>query len=131
MTKNKPPYRYALRVLAGKLEVEALSQEEKNGLVKFLRDLAEGSTVSEALGIKNPAHRPQGCQLEQRIFDVAVLMLPEVHGGGGKTKAEAVAEVAKLHNKSENTIIEEYKSDRGKIIRASVKSNYFNPLAKE
>lgn len=131
MTKVKPLYRYPLRVLAGKLENDTLSQEEKNGLVKLLRSLAEGFSVGEVLELKQPAHRPQGMQLEQRIFDVAVLMLPEIHGGGGKTKAEAVAEIAKLHNKTETTIIEEYKSDRGKKIRELVKSNYYNPFARD
>lgn len=129
MTKAAPTYRYSLRVLAGKLEVGTLSQAEKTGLAKLLRGLGEGLTVNEILDIKNPAHRPQGMQLEQRIFDVAVLQLPKKHGGGGLKKDAAIEEVAKIHNKSVDTIIDEYKSDRGKKVRAMVKQNYYNPLA--
>ena len=43
------------------------------------------------------------------------------HGGGGLKKDAAIEEVAKIHNKSVDTIIEEYKSDRGKKVRAMVK----------
>lgn len=129
MTKATPTYRYLFRVLAGKLEVGALSQAERAGLAKLLRGLAEGLTVNELLGIKNPAHRPKGMETEQRIFDVAVLQLPKKHGGGGLRKDAAIEEVAKIHNKSVETINDEYKSDRGKKIRAMVKENYYNPLA--
>ena len=68
-------------------------------------------------------------QLEQRVFDVAVLQLPKKQGGGGLKKDAAIEEVAKIHNKSVDTIIDEYKSDRGKKVRAMVKQNYYNPLA--
>ena len=128
MTKATP-YRYQFRVLAGKLEVgAALSQADRIGLAKLLRGLGEGLTVNEILDIKNPAHRPQGMQLEQRIFDVAVLQLPKKHGGGGLTKNAAIEQVANTHNKSVDTIIDEYKSDRGKKIREFVKSNFYRPL---
>jgi hypothetical protein len=127
--KTLPNYRYQLRVLAGKLENGSISQAERAGLVKLLRDLGEGLTVSEILNIKNPPHRPQGLQLEQRIFDVAVLQLPKKHGGDGLKKDAAIEAVSKIHHVTINTIIDEYKSDRGKKIRELVKSNYYNPLA--
>jgi hypothetical protein len=129
MTKAAPTYRYQLRVLAGKLEKGSLSQTDRAGLAKLLRGLGDGFTVSEILDVKTPPHRPQGMQLEQRIFDVAVNMLPKKHGGGGLKKEAAINEVAKTYNKSVDTICDEYKSDRGKKIRELVKSNYFNPLA--
>lgn len=129
MTKFPPIYRYQFRVLAGKLEKGSLTQDEIFGLAKLLRGLGEGLTVNEIFDIKNPAHRPQGMQLEQRIFDVAVLQQPKKHGGCGLKKDAAIAEVAQLHNKSVDTINDEYKSDRGKKIRALVKSNHYNPLA--
>lgn len=129
MTKGAPTYRYQFRVLAGKLEKGSLSQTERVGLAKLLRGLGEGFTVNEILDIKNPAHRPQGMQLEQRIFEVAVLQLPKKHGGGELKKDVAIEEVAKIHNKSVVSINDEYKSDRGKKIRELVKSNYYNPLA--
>jgi hypothetical protein len=129
MKKSAPTYRYQFRVLAGKLEKSSLSQAERAGLSKLLRGLAEGYSVNEILGIEPPAHRPKGMDLEQRIFDVAVLQLPKKHGGSGLKKDAAIEEVAKIHNKSVDTIGDDYKSDRGKKIRAMVKANYYNPLA--
>ena len=83
MSKSAPIYRYQIRVLAGKLENGSLSEVEKAGLAKMLRELGDGLTVDEIFNIENKPHRPQGMELEQRIFDVAVLQLPEKHGGGG------------------------------------------------
>jgi len=129
MSKSAPIYRYQFRVLAGKLENGSLSEVEKAGLTKMLRELGDGLTVNEILNIENKPHRSQGMELEQRIFDVAVLQLPEKHGGGGLTKVKAIEEVAKIYNKSADTIKDDYKSARGKKIRTLVKSNYYNPLA--
>ena len=128
MKKAAPTYRYQLRVLAGKLEKSALTQTERAGLAKLLRGLAEGYSINEIFDIEPPAHRPKGWDLEQRIFDVAVLQLPKKHGGGGLKKELAIEEVAKIHNKTAQTINDDYKSDRGKKIRAMVKTNYKNPL---
>ena len=129
MSKSAPIYRYQFRVLAGKLENGSLSEVEKAGLAKMLRELGDGLTVNEILNIENKPHRSQGMELEQRIFDVAVLQLPEKHGGGGLTKVKAIEEVAEIYNKSADTINDDYKSARGKKIRTLVKSNYYNPLA--
>ena len=114
MSKAAPIYRYQIRVLAGKLENGSLSEVEKAGLAKMLRELGDGLTVDEIFNIENKPHRPQGMELEQRIFDVAVLQLPEKHGGGGLTKVKAIEEVAKIYNKSADTINDDYKSARGK-----------------
>jgi hypothetical protein len=131
MKKSAPIYRYQLRVLAGKLENGSLSEVEKAGLAKMIRDLGDGLTVNEIFNIQSVPHRPQGMELEQRIFDVAVLQLPEKHGGGGLTKVKAIEEVAKIYNKTVTTIHDDYKSERGKKIRALVESNYYNPLEAE
>ena len=131
MKKSPPIYRYQLRVLAGRLENGSLSEIEKAGLVKMLRELGEGLTVNEIFNIENIPHRPKGMELEQRIFDVAVLQLPQKHGGGGLTKEKAIEEVAKTYNKAAISITDDYKSDRGKKIRDLVKSNYYNPLAED
>lgn len=128
MTKSMPAYRFQLRVLAGKLSQSTLTQAERRGLVKLLLGLAEGNNVNEILDIDVPAHRPRGMEIEQRIFDVAVLQLPKKHGGSGLTKDQAIEEVAKMHSKSVETIFDDYKSERGKKVRAIVKANYYNPL---
>jgi hypothetical protein len=128
MKKTAPSHRYQLRVLAGKLEQGSLNQQERAGLSKLLRALAEGLSVDQILNIETPPHRPQGWQLEQRIFDVAVLQLPEKHGGFGLKKAAAIEQVSKTHHVSVETIQGEYKSTRGKKIRDLVKSNYYNAL---
>jgi hypothetical protein len=127
--KSMPaPYRPQLRILAGKLASESLTPDELELLVKFLCALAEGETVEALLGVKNKPHRPTGWALEQRIFDVAVLMLPKKHGGGGLKRDVAIAEIANESNKGFETVFKDYKSDRGKRMRAMVKDNYFNPL---
>ena len=127
--KSMPaPYRSQLRILAGKLASETLRPEELESLVKFLLELAEGTTVEAALGLENKPHRPTGWALEQRIFDVAVLMLPKKHGGGGLKRDAAIAEIAAESNKGFETVFKDYKSDRGKRMRAMVKDNYYNPL---
>jgi hypothetical protein len=128
MKKTAPSYRYQLRVLAAKLEKGSLDQREIRGLAKLLRGLSEGLSVDQILDIEVPPNRPQGWQLEQRIFDVAVLRLPETHGGKGLKKVAAIEQVAKAHHISVDTIQDEYKSARGKRIRDLVKSNYYNPL---
>ena len=43
-------------------------------------------------------------------------------------KELAIEEVARIHNKTAQTISDDYKTDRGKKIRAMVKTNYKNPL---
>lgn len=129
MKSGFPQYRFPLRVLAGKLAAGSITQQECVALVEFLRALADGQTVAEVLGVKNPPHRPKSWGLEKRIFDVAVLQLPKKHGGSGLTKDLAIEEVAKAHHKTIQTIADDYKSDRGKKIRAMVKANYYNPLA--
>ena len=128
MKNSQPSYRYQLRVLAGKLLAGSLTQGEKMGLAKLLRMLGDGLTVEEILGVKNPAYRPQGKSLEQRVFDVARLQLAQKHGGGGLKRDAAITEVARLFNKGFDSVLDEYKSDRGKKIRAMVKAEHYNPL---
>ena len=127
--KRKPKYRYLLRVLAGKLETGSLTQSERAGLAKLLRGLSEGFSVQEMLDEPTEPHRPTSKALEQRIFDVAVLMRPKKHGGEGLTKAIAIEQVAELSHVTVNTIEDDYKSARGKKIRELVKTKYYNPLA--
>jgi len=127
--KSMPaPYRSQLRILAGKLSAEVLTPEERAWLVKFLCELAEGNTVEAVLGVKNKPHRPRGWALEQRIFDVAILMTPKKYGGGGAKREAAIQEIADEHKIDFETVLEDYKSDRGKRMRAMVKDNYYNPL---
>ena len=127
--KRKPKYRYQLRVLAGKLETGSLTKSERAGLAKLLRGLSEGFSVHEIFNEPTEPHRPTSMALEQRIFDVAVLMRPKKHGGGGLTKAKAIEQVAELTHVTVNTIEDDYKSARGKKIREMVKTKYYNPLA--
>ena len=55
-------------------------------------------------------------------------MLPVVHGGEKLTKQKAIEKVARLHHVEIGTIEDDYKSARGKAVRAQVKATYFNPL---
>ena len=90
--------------------------------------LGDGLSVEEILGVNNPAHRPQGRGLEQRVFDIARLQLPKKHGGEGLSRDAAITKVAGLFNKEFDSVLDEYKSDRGKKIRAMVKAEHYNPL---
>lgn len=128
MKKSAPNYRFLLRVVAGKLEKGLLSKSEKVGLAKMLRMLGEGLTLNEIFNIETKPHRPQGMELEKRIFDLAVLQLPKKHGGSGLTKTAAIEKIANEYSKSVSTIESDYKSARGKKMRQVVKNNYYNPL---
>ena len=117
-----------LNVAAGKVEMGTLTIEERRGLAKILRALANGKSINEIFEIEIPSHRPRSFVLEKRIQEVAVLMLPVVHGGEKLTKQKAIEKVSRLHHVEIDTIEDDYKSARGKAVRAQVKATYFNPL---
>jgi len=128
MSKPVSPARMSLNVAAGKVEAGTLTIEERRGLAKILRALANGKSINEIFEIEIPSHRPRSFVLEKRIQEVAVLMLPVVHGGEKLTKQKAIEKVARLHHVEIGTIDDDYKSARGKAVRAQVKATYFNPL---
>ena len=128
MSKTVSPARMILNVAAGKVEAGTLTIEERRGLANILRALADGKSINEIFEIEIPSHRPRSFVLEQRIQEVAVLMLPVVHGGEKLTKQKAIEKVARLHHVEIGTIDDDYKSARGKAVRAQVKATYFNPL---
>lgn len=128
MSRQISPARMVLNVAAGKVEMGTLTIEERKGLGKILRALADGKSINEIFEIETSSHRPRGFALEQRIYEVAVLMLPSVHGGENLTKQKAIEKVAHLHHVEIVTIEDDYKSARGKTVRDQVKATYFNPL---
>lgn len=128
MSKTVSPARMILNVAAGKVEAGTLTIEERRGLAKILRALADGKSINEIFEIEIPSHRPRSFVLEERIQEVAVLMLPVVHGGEKLTKQKAIEKVAHLHQVEIGTIEDDYKSARGKAVRAQVKATYFTPL---
>jgi hypothetical protein len=127
--KHPFPLRFALRVLAGKLELNALNPTEISGLCKLLRGLADGESVDSIFGLKNAPHRPKGAAISQRLFDVEMLRLPKKHGGEGMTKKAAIAKVAELHHVSISTVESDYKSDLAMQMHKDVVSGIYNPLA--
>lgn len=129
MSKTVSPARMILNVAAGAVEAGTLTIEQRRGLAKILRALADGKSINEIFEIEIPSHRPRSFVLEKRIQKVAVLMLPVVHGGEKLTKKKAIEKVACLHHVEIGTIEDDYKSARGKAVRAQVKATYFNPLA--
>ena len=131
MKNSSNPMRFPLRILAAKVERSGLTKEEANGLAKALRLLADGQSIDQIFGIKNPAHRPQSPKVNQRLFDLEMLKLPRQHGGEGLKLEDAVAEISRLHNVSESTVWDNYKSPLGKVIRAEVKKICINPLELE
>lgn len=126
--KHPHPLRLQLRVLAGKLEIGAITQDERRGLIKLLRLLAEGESLDGIFGVINAAHRPKSHQIEQRLYDMEVMRRPKEHGGSGFTKAKAIEEVARIHNVSVSTMETNCKSKRAKAIREMVIACHYNPL---
>jgi hypothetical protein len=127
--KSRPyPLRLPLRVLAAKIERDLLSAEEKAGLAKLFRRLADGEKFDEIMGVKNAANRPKTDMIEQRVYDVEIMRLPVKQGGEGLAKCEAIARVADLYHVSVNTIDSDLKSERGKAVRKMVKANQEFPI---
>jgi len=129
--KHAHPLRYQLRVVAGKLETGSLTPKEITGLAKVLRKLADGESLDDIFEVKSPAHRPASANIDQRLYDVELLRLDKKHGGGGLKKAEAIAEVAKRHFVSTQTIETDLKSDRAKVIREDVRRQHYSPFELE
>lgn len=126
--KHPHPLRFQLRVLAGKLEKGAITQDERRGLIKLLRLLAEGKTLDTIFGVIKAAHRPKSRRIEQRLYDMEVMRLAKKHGGSGFTKTKAIQEVARIHNVSVATVETDCKSNSAKTIRAAVIASHYNPL---
>jgi hypothetical protein len=127
--KSRPhPLRLQLNILASKIERDLLSAEEKAGLVKIFRRLAEGETFDQIMGVKNAANRPQTDVIEKRVYDVEIMCLPVKRGGEGLTKSEAIAKVADLHHVAVSTIESDLKSQRGKVVRKMVKAHQEFPF---
>lgn len=130
--KSKPyPLRLPLRVIAAKIERDLLSAEEKAGLAKLFRRLAEGEKFDEIMGVKNAANRPKTDTIEQRVYDVEIMRLPLKQGGEGLTKREAIKKAADSHHVSISTIESDLKSERGKAIRKMIKENHELPIQLE
>jgi hypothetical protein len=131
MKNSSHPLKVSLRLLAAKVERNLLTEEEVVGLAKVLRLLADGQSIDQIFGIKKPAHRPKKPDVNQRLFDLELLRIPTKHGGEGLNLEDAVAEISRLHEVSESTVWDNYKSPLGKAIRAEVKKICINPLEQE
>lgn len=124
MSKAPPPrIQLLLRVWAGKLKHGSLDPADTDSLVELLCRLAEGESVDEIFGIRRPAGRPPDPALEQRLYEMAMMRLPVELGGEGKSFPKTIAETAQRHHKSPETITKDYKSERGKEIRKTVKAH--------
>lgn len=120
--KSPHPLHMNLRVLAGKLERDLLSQDEKQVIASLLRTLAIGASADDALGVKRKASRPMGCEIEERVTRLEQLRLPIESGGKGLTKEKAIEAVADEFAKSVSTIESDYKSERGTAVRRQLKA---------
>jgi hypothetical protein len=124
MRKSLPPrIQMLLRVWAGKLQGNLLDAGEVASVATLLRKLANGETVEDVFGIWRPANRPLDPALEQRLHEMAVMRLPVELGGEGMSYAATIAEVAGRYGKSVETIKADYKSYRGKQVRAEVEAH--------
>ena len=113
-TNPYPSYRLRLRLLAVQACYDNLSIPDKRLLYDLLLHLADGGTTEDFFGSGNPAHRPPSAALEQRVFDVCFAMAPEMAGGEGLSRAQAISSVAKIHGVDDEVIKGNLKSTRGK-----------------
>lgn len=92
----------------------------------MLRALASGRSVAEGLGLTVGKGAPKSDARSQRAWDVAVLVRPIQHGGGGKKVVEALAAVAAAHGVTAETVRKDWNSVEGKKVRALAEELY-NP----
>jgi hypothetical protein len=113
-TNPYPAYRLRLRLLAAQAWYNNLSTTDKRLLYDLLVHLADGGKTEDFFGGSNPAHRPTSAAVEQRVFDVCLAMAPELSGGEGLKKDQAIISVAKIHGVDAEVIRDNLKSTRGK-----------------
>ena len=108
-TKNLHPLKMKLRILASRLELGFATKEEIRSIAEMLRRVGDG--------------RPQTHKLEQIVWDVMAYRFPFDGRQTALTKIKAITEVASIYKVEEQTIHDYYKSERGKKIRTTFKSN--------
>ena len=127
-THTQKPYRLKLRVIASKIEAGVEDGVDRGLVVDLLRFLADGNTVDDYFGVINPAHRPPNPSVEQRVFDLCLLMAPTQYGGRGLKKVQAIAEVARIYNISVDTLEDQLRSPRGRLLYKKYRAELKSPL---
>ena len=122
-TKNLHPLKMKLRILASRLELGFATKEEIRSIAEMLRRVGDGELMDSILGVNRPPHRPQTHKLEQIVWDVMAYRFPFDGRQTALTKIKAITEVASIYKVEEQTIHDYYKSERGKKIRTTFKSN--------
>jgi hypothetical protein len=113
-TNPQPPYRLRLRLLAVHNDGNNLSDTDRQLISDLLRHLADGGNTEEFFGISSLRHRPTSPTVEQRIFDVCLVMAPKEKGGDGLSREQAISSVASIHEVDNDVIKDNLKSTRGK-----------------
>ena len=117
--KTPHPFTLKLNILASKIERNLLAPDEAAAVAKALRDLANGGSFEESLGVKRPSGRPSKNIDKQLAAEVTYLMLPENLGGKELGVIEASKEVAVRHNLSLDRARKAYEEnpDVRKVVR--------------
>ena len=113
-TNPQPPYRLRLRLLAVHNDGNNLSDTDRQLISDLLRHLADGGNTEEFFGISSLRHRPTSPTVEQRIFDVCLVMAPKEKCGDGLSREQAISSVASIHEVDNDVIKDNLKSTRGK-----------------
>ena len=113
-TNPQPPYRLRLRLLAVHNDGNNLSDTDRQLISDLLRHLADGGNTEEFFGISSLRHRPTSPTVEQRIFDVCLVMAPKEKGGDGLSREQAISSVASIHEVDNDVIKDNLKSTQGK-----------------
>jgi hypothetical protein len=125
-TSNKPPSFLLLRVWAGKLERNLLTEEEAKSIADLLRRVAKGEDPSEVFCIKRPANRPQTDKTAEYVNSIHQSISPAFNPKTGLVEkglrvGAAIKAVAKEFHVSADTVHTAYYSTEGKALRDKLK----------
>jgi hypothetical protein len=121
-TPNKLAPSLLLKIWAGKLERNLLTEAETKTIATLLRRVANGEDPSEVFCTKRPANRPLSDKTAEYVNSVYQKTSPFFNSKTGQAEkglriGAAIKAVAEEFNVSEDTVHTAYYSKQGKAIR--------------
>jgi len=121
-TPNKLAPSLLLKIWAGKLERNLLTEAETKTIATLLRRVANGEDPSEVFCTKRPANRPLSDKTAEYVNSVYQKTSPFFNSKTGQVEkglriGAAIKAVAEEFNVSEDTVHTAYYSKQGKAIR--------------
>jgi hypothetical protein len=121
-TPNKLAPSLLLKIWAGKLERNLLTEAETKTIATLLRRVANGEDPSEVFCTKRPANRPLSDKTAEYVNSVYQKTSPFFNSKTGQVEkglriGAAIKAVAEEFNVSEDTVHTAYYSKQGKGVR--------------